>query len=232
MHSMVALADLRGLACPVGLPQVPSLSLESKVSPDTTTDTSTALPECWSLSALPGSPECALMVGKSLLPFYQINPWRVGRLSWDLVLLSPLVLASIHSTHTHVSTLTFLGCCLLFTILHLVLVLLPWLSCGYLVWPASHNSQDFCFQSSPWTAHRTFPHGSTDTDLAYLKHASVLTIGRSQSNSSGQVPGGTFCCLVHCKNTTYCTCYLSPAWQQDWFKNVCGKKIMFCFNYI
>lgn len=94
--SMVALADLPGLTCAVGLPQVPFLSLESMVS----ADTSTAFPECWSLSALPGSPECALTVGNLLLPFYQIHPWRVGRLPWDLVPPLPLVLAvGTHPQH-------------------------------------------------------------------------------------------------------------------------------------
>lgn len=148
---MVALADPWGLACAVELPQIPFLSLEIKASPDAITDVATALPMCWSLSSFPGSTKFELTMRNLFLPFCKIHPCRVGRFPWDFVLLLSLVLAmSTHSSHSHhISTLIFLECFLLSIPLHLCLVLVPQLSCCYLISPTSHKRWDCCFWSSP-----------------------------------------------------------------------------------
>lgn len=66
-----------------------SLSLEIKSSPDAITDEGTTLHTWPSFSSFPGFTELDLMVTNCQihLPFCKINPWRVGRLSLDFVLL-------------------------------------------------------------------------------------------------------------------------------------------------
>lgn len=143
------------------LPQIPFLSLEIKASPDAITDVTTALPICWSLSPFPGSTERKLTMGNLFLPFCKIHPCRVGRSPWNLVLLLSLALAvSTHSSHSHhIRTLIFLGCCLLSIPLHLCLVLVPQLSCCYLISPTSHKRWDCFFWSFPWALKHQLPAG-------------------------------------------------------------------------
>lgn len=64
------------------LPQVLFLSLETKAPPDAITDEGTALQICWSLRFFLGFTELELTIVNC-----QINPWRVGRLPLDFVLL-------------------------------------------------------------------------------------------------------------------------------------------------
>lgn len=143
------------------LPQIPFLSLENKASPDAITDVGTALPIYCSFSPFPGSSELELTAGNLFLSFCQIHPWRLGRLPWDLVFLLPLVLdigtCSRHLHHANI--LIFPGRCLLFTTLHLCLVLLPQVPCCYLVSLTSHRRWDYCFRSSPWAANQQLTPG-------------------------------------------------------------------------